>query len=198
MDRLGHFNCDPSRAVAQMAVRRMAAAQPAPTFLLLGGDNFGHVPPASEDAAAVRASHATMAELLAASFAGVPVLPLVGNHDTWPYFSGGRAAREVRAELARLWGAGLGRTAARELREQGYYVYIPPALTNLWVVAIDTNSLALADAAATATRQLAWFETTLAAAEAQGVEVIVVGHIAPGASHTDWRSIAAAGWVARL
>ena len=57
MDRLGHFNCDPSRAVSQMAMRRMAAAQPAPAFLLLGGDNFGHVPPASEDAAAVRASH---------------------------------------------------------------------------------------------------------------------------------------------
>ena len=61
MDRLGHFNCDPSRAVSQMAMRRMAAAQPAPAFLLLGGDNFGHVPPASEDAAAVRASHVTMA-----------------------------------------------------------------------------------------------------------------------------------------
>ena len=60
---LGHFNCDPSRAVAQMAVRRMAAAQPAPAFLLLGGDNFGHVPPAAEDGAAVRASHVAMAEL---------------------------------------------------------------------------------------------------------------------------------------
>jgi len=30
------------------------------------------------------------------------VLPLVGNHDTWPYFSGGHAAREVL--VARLWG----------------------------------------------------------------------------------------------
>jgi 3',5'-cyclic AMP phosphodiesterase CpdA len=182
-------------------------------------------------------------DLLSSSFAGVPVLPLVGNHDTWPYFSGGRAAREVRAELtltltltltrtltvtltltrcgracvvgtyyghpyhgpiptykvraelARLWGGGLGGTAARELLEQGYYVYVPPALANLWVVAMDTNSLALAEAAATATRQLAWFEATLVAAEAQAVQVIVVGHIAPGASHTDWRSIAAAGWA---
>ena len=74
---LGHFNCDPSRAIAELAVRRMAAAQPAPAFLLLGGDNFGHVPPASENAAAVRASHVAMAELLAKTFPGVPVLPLV-------------------------------------------------------------------------------------------------------------------------
>ena len=61
---LGHFNCDPSRAVAELAMRRMVAVQPAPAFILLGGDNFGHVPPASEDAAAVTASHAAMAELL--------------------------------------------------------------------------------------------------------------------------------------
>ena len=59
---LGHFNCDPSRVMAQMAVRQMAAAQPAPAFLLLGGDNFGHVPPAAEDGAAVRASHVAMAD----------------------------------------------------------------------------------------------------------------------------------------
>ena len=50
-----------------MAVRRMAEAQPAPAFLLLGGDNFGHVPPAAEDGTAVRASHVAMAELLASN-----------------------------------------------------------------------------------------------------------------------------------
>ena len=110
-----------------------------------------------------------------------PLSRQVGNHDTWPYFSGGRAAREVRAELARLWGGGLGGAAAGGLAEQGWYLYRPPALTNLWLVALDTNSLALAEAAATATRQLAWLEATLAQAAAQQADVIIVGHIAPGA-----------------
>jgi len=31
---------------------------------------------------------------------------------------------------------------------------------------------------------LTWFERRLEEAEARGVEVVVVGHIAPGASHT--------------
>jgi 3',5'-cyclic AMP phosphodiesterase CpdA len=254
---LGHFNCDPSRAVAELAMRRMVAVQPAPAFILLGGDNFGHVPPASEDAAAVTASHAAMAELLGTSFPGVPVLPLVGNHDTWPYFAGGKAARDVRATLARLFGGGLGPSGARELRESGHFVFrhaawlqVPPrlaspghrsvgllggskgpgrssahrsaasaawklavtsvarlrptqkarssrlldhagpaALAGLWVVALDTNSLALPEAAKTAARQLQWLEETLAAAAAQRAAVLIAGHIAPGASHTDWRSI---------
>ena len=42
-------NTNPNPNPNPNQVRRMAAAQPAPTFLLLGGDNFGHVPPASED-----------------------------------------------------------------------------------------------------------------------------------------------------
>ena len=65
----------------------------------------------------------------------------------------------------------------------------PAALAGLWVVALDTNSLALPEAAKTAARQLQWLEETLAAAAAQRAAVLIAGHIAPGASHTDWRSI---------
>ena len=53
---------------------------------------------ANSSAQAVRASQATMAELLRPVLPkDTPVLPVVGNHDTWPYFAGGHAASEVRA-----------------------------------------------------------------------------------------------------
>ena len=191
---LGHFNCDPSKEIAALAVRRMVAAQPKPAFILLGGDSFGHVPSSKENAAAVRASHDAMAELVGGAFPGVPVLPVVGNHDTWPYFAGGDAARAVRADLARLWGARLGPKASQSLSKRGYYV-VRAAAEGLWLVALDTNALALGEAAATASRQLAWLETTLQSAADAAVDVIILGHIAPGASHGDWNSIAAVQWA---
>ena len=53
----GHFNCDPSRALAQLAARRMSSDRPAPSFVLLGGDSHGHVPPSVDGREAVTLSH---------------------------------------------------------------------------------------------------------------------------------------------
>ena len=66
--RFGHFNCDPSRQLARDALAHMADAVPNPAFILLGGDNFGHVPAAREDAAAVEQSHREMFRLLSGAF----------------------------------------------------------------------------------------------------------------------------------
>lgn len=96
----GHWNCDPSRSLAAAAVAEMARRFPAPHAILLGGDAFGHVPAAREDRGAVLASHRAMHTLLRKAFPRTPVLPVLGNHDTWPYFS---HDPETRQELARLW-----------------------------------------------------------------------------------------------
>ena len=82
----GHFNCDPSRELLVLALAQMKQVAPEPDLILLGGDVFGHVPAAHEDAAAVRESQRVQAELITAAFPRTTVLPVVGNHDTWPYF----------------------------------------------------------------------------------------------------------------
>jgi len=38
-------------------------------------------------------------------------------------------------------------------------------------------------------------DSTLAKARSLGVDVFILGHIAPGASHIDWNSMAALGWA---
>ena len=188
----GHFNCDPSRQFAEAAVDRMAAAHPQPAFIVLGGDDFGHVPPSREDARAVRASHEAMRELLRARFPDVPVLPIVGNHDTWPYFSA-QGTASLSQLYATLWGDALGARAKRQLARRGYYAFDPPAAPELRVLALETNAFALVSAGWS--EQLDWFEEALGAAAAANRSVVVVGHIAPGGSHTDWNSIAAVGWA---
>ena len=118
----GHFNCDPSIELARAAIARMAAADPNPAFILLGGDNFGHVPPARENGGAVAATHEAVVSMLARAFPTAPILPVVGNHDTWPYFdAGGRGADDTRARLSALCARWLGARAAERLRSSGYY-----------------------------------------------------------------------------
>ena len=72
---LGHFNCDPSGMVAELAVNRMAAAMPDPTFILLGGDSHGHVPPAKDGRKATLASHRIMATMLKKAFPSTSTRP---------------------------------------------------------------------------------------------------------------------------
>lgn len=194
----GHFNCDPSQELLRLTLSRMREVEPEPTLILLGGDVFGHVPASHEDAAAVRESQRVQAELIAASFPRTTVVPVVGNHDTWPYFTSGGGATDARASLAKLYLASGGtERAGLELRERGYYVHrLPtrPDARRTWVVCLETNALSLGIAAAEANEQLAWLESTLAQASAEGAQVLLLGHIAPGASHIDWDSMAASGW----
>ncbi|KAL1510740.1 hypothetical protein AB1Y20_007027 [Prymnesium parvum] len=194
----GHFNCDPSPGLLELALERMRAAAPQPTLILWGGDVYGHVPPAREGAAAVARSQRVQAALIAKAFPGTTVLPALGNHDTWPYFvSGGDGATEAKASLAALYLSSQGKggaPAAIDLRARGYYAYRLP-LHAVWVVALETNMLSIADAAGEARAQLQWLRSVLDAARREGVEVLLLGHIAPGASHIDWDSMAASGWA---
>ena len=76
------------------------------------------------------------------------------------------------------------------------YTYVHAHVIHVCIVkvrllALDTNQLALAGARTQGDEQLRWFGEQLDQAAAQGADVIVLGHIAPGASHIDWDSMAA-------
>ena len=189
----GHFNCDPSPHVVELAFAHMASIEPAPAAILLGGDDLGHVPASKEGAEAARASQRAVAAALRKAFPQTAILPTVGNHDTWPYFTArGEGALEARRELASLYGDALAPAPRRHLASRGYYLH--KLTRRLWVAVLETNALALADAAADGAAQLAWLDETLSNAEAARASVLVLGHIAPGASHVDYDSMAAAGW----
>eukprot|EP00967_Tisochrysis_lutea_P121289 scaffold199704_cov28-Tisochrysis_lutea.AAC.2 len=204
----GHWNCDPSRSLAAAAVRRMAALDPAPAAILLGGDSFGHVPPAKEALDALLASHRAMHKLLSDAFPQVPILPVIGNHDTWPYFSTDARAQQ---ELAHIWGPRLSSEASISLRERGYYRETlrtdgngQPLREPLVVICLETNALALPDTGVggghddggkmspAAREQLHWLDESLLSLPNHSA--LIFGHIAPGASHVDFDSMAALGW----
>lgn len=206
-DAAGHWNCDPSMPLAAAAVARMSALAPPPAAILLGGDSFGHVPPAHDRLDAVLASHTAMHALLTTAFPRTPVLPILGNHDTWPYFSKDRRAAR---HLAQLWGQHLSPSAAAGLAEHGYYMHTLhasvlggalPGSPPLTVVCLDTNALSLPETGdgsdggggvLSARAQLQWLDSTLG--RLPNRSALILGHIPPGASHVDYDSMAAAGW----
>ena len=61
----------------------MKRAQPEPSFILWQGDNFGHVP-GGDTEELVLDSTQLLAGLLGDAFPGVPIVPTIGNHDTFP------------------------------------------------------------------------------------------------------------------
>ena len=82
------------------------------------------MPLAREGAGAVSTSHRVVIQTIAAAFPTVPLLPVVGNHDTWPYFSGGAAGVAAANELAEL--TNLPADVAEQFRTRGYYCCASP------------------------------------------------------------------------
>ena len=83
----GHPDCDPSRAGWQEALEMMRKVQPAPDFILAGGDWVGHIPESRQGSHAVLSAAVLLVKMLTAAFREAPALHTVGNHDTWPYYS---------------------------------------------------------------------------------------------------------------
>ena len=150
------------RALAAAAVDGMAAAHPQPAFIVLGGDDFGHVPPSREDARAARASHEAMRELLRARFPDVPALPIVGNHDTWPYFSAGTASLSQRTQRCGVTRSARARSGSS--RAAGTTPSIRRRRPGCACSRSTTNAFALVSAGWS--EQLDWFEEALGAAAA--------------------------------
>lgn len=191
--RFGHFNCDPALDAVSRALSRMKQTEPSPDFILFGGDVFGHVPASHENAAAVRESHRAIARSLRDAFPQTIILPCIGNHDTYPYFIAGNLASDVLADLVEMYGSPLSNAQRRSFATKGFYLH--KLSRGLWIVVLETNALSLPGASEAASQQLAWLEGVLDKATDQQAAVLISGHIAPGASHIDWDSMAAAGWA---
>lgn len=157
----------------------MVRQQPAPDFLVAGGDWFGHVDESRRTEAAVANAAVILARVLDEHFGRVPVVhaignhasvsqadstrtaghtmpPSVGNHDSWPYYS----AAPTAASWDAAWGSAYARrtfpgAARAQWVRGGYYARrVGPALLALM---LNTNSLSLG---ADVDDQLSWLEVT--------------------------------------
>ena len=64
----------------------MKNVNPNPDFILWLGDNYGHVKqPDTENL--VLGSTSLLSDMISETFPKIPVIPAVGNHDTYPYDS---------------------------------------------------------------------------------------------------------------
>jgi len=164
--RYGAFGCDSNLVLFRTAVAFMARTQPAPDFILWQGDNYGHVAPPDTEAL-VLGSTALLADLLSDAFPGVPILPAVGNHDTYPYNSDPGAT--FYAKICALWAPWLDAPAMKSCSLAGYF----SVLLRKGLRAISLNSQ---HQSAT---MLLWAAAQLAKAKVAGEKVRLVVVVVP-------------------
>ena len=122
---------------------------------------------------------------------------LAGNHDSVPantFYSDGRQSWQYE-HLAKIWGADLNNdaNALATLRRGGYYAAQPTK--GLTVISLNVNYWAVQNPAASSGTEgaamMSWFGTEMAAAEARGDAVHILGHQPPQDTGT---STVAGGW----
>ena len=94
----GHVDCDPTPSEWRRALGMMVRQQPAPDFLVAGGDWFGHVDESRRTEAAVTDAAVILARMVEEHFGRVPVVHAIGNHESvsQPTQPSGRAGCSIR------------------------------------------------------------------------------------------------------
>lgn len=181
LSEMGTMFCDPPVVLVQAALGFMANLSTAPEFIIMTGDFSMHDLVYEAD---VLDSLTTATWLLGEAFAGLPVIPTLGNDDCSPDYNMPLPPLGA-AWLAAVWGVWspwLSRyaNASDTFLYGGYYEACPQP--GLCVLALNTiyysttvNDSAVADPAG----QFAWLQARLAAARAGGWAVYVIGHIPP-------------------
>ena len=144
----GHPDCDPSRASWEEALVMMQRVQPAPDFIMAGGDWIGHISEHRMGAQSVLAAAVLLVQLLSKHFSNVVSVHTIGNHDTWPYYSLAPAFANwdrafLRSQGSEWMGVNFPEGARTEWQTHGYYAR--RLSSRLWAVSLNTNELAKTD-----------------------------------------------------
>ena len=192
--RFGAYNCDtPRDTLLPESVAFMQQEAPDAAFVLWLGDSptrYSLHPNHTQSDQDIWADIEHVAARLRDGFAarGVPVYPVLGNHDHNPETGCAPPEQDPAyyARLARVWGGVLGLpqdAAATTARGAYYSVRAAPGLRLVVLNSVlyysanphTANSSTLKDFGG----QLAWLRSTLARAEAAGERVLVATHIPP-------------------
>ncbi|XP_037077611.1 acid sphingomyelinase-like phosphodiesterase 3b [Pollicipes pollicipes] len=180
----GNYSCDAPWPLVKEAVRRMAAVQPQPTFIIWTGDNAPHWD-SGPDFKYIFSVVDNITRLMEESFPGVPIIPCLGNHDSFPpnQFPGGDKAFYTRYLSEGGWSRLLSTDEQRTFGLAGYFAR--RISDRLVVISLNTNIYYQPNKAISAKEpdpghQLAWLRGQLKSARTDGYQVIVGAHIAPG------------------
>ena len=177
----GQIGCDAPYSLVQASVLAASSAVSAPDLVLVAGDLVWHHPGTLDDS---QTTFATVSAVLGAAYPSTDVCFAIGNNDVFPDYAVNATDPAYFAAQANASAAlcGLDAAAAANLTAFGYFHReIWPGL-ELLVLNTDVYSIysdVLADDSADPYGQLAWLGSHLAAAEAAGGAVLLVGHIPP-------------------
>ena len=190
----------PLLALALSSIRQNLGASP---LIIFTGDILGHNfpqtffklygsqnPPSAADVAAMKAftdkTVAFFMEQVRSSVGNIPVMFAVGNSDSYTGLGPDSSFLSNTAELyyTNFLNGTVDHQAFLNTFTSGGYYSAEPTGTNLMVIGLNTFEFSpfFGDTTSSAvTAELAWFDSTLASAQARGKKVWLLMHVPPGA-----------------
>lgn len=182
----GDYNCDTPLQTVESLFYHISALNPPPDFILYTGDDPPHdIWEQSRDGNLLAIT--TLFSYMAKYFPDIPVLPTLGNHESFPVnqYEGPPADSWLYDPVASAWTPWLCDDAQDTIKYGGYYsCRARPGLrvislnTNLWMSGNYWLNANLSDFA----HQLDWLNDTLHQAEKLNERVMIIGH----ACSNDW------------
>jgi sphingomyelin phosphodiesterase acid-like 3 len=164
---------DANYGVLKSALANMKKRLPHPAFIIIAGDFIWHgAKPA--DSVLKRKSIQFIASLFKENFPDVPIIPAMGNNDTYGADYALQDSRFLN-DFAGAWSPNLSKFSADELKAYGYYT---STNGNLKLMVINSALLISGSHYPQAANFFNWLQTNLSNANDKNVWIIM--HIPPG------------------
>ena len=189
--RWGEYTCDLPPWTLEASLAAIARSHPAIDYIILTGDL-----PAHDIWRQSKAANTEITQVVAAAlhkhFPDTPVLPAIGNHESFPVNlfpdpsrPGEEASSWLYASTAKYLGRALQPAERAQFAQAGFYAHT--VLPGLTVISLNTNfcnnlNLWLLPSPADPAGQLTWLVERLLEAEAVGTRVHIISHIPPGSN----------------
>jgi sphingomyelin phosphodiesterase acid-like 3 len=165
---------DANYGILKSAVANMKKRLPNPEFIIIAGDFIWHGAK-PKDSVLKKKTLRFIAQLFKENFPDVTIIPAMGNNDTYGNDYELQDARFL-SDFADAWSPALPKTAAAELKSQGYYTV---KKDNVKFIVINGASLAYGSQyQEQADAQLSWLQSALASPDTKNVWII--SHIPVG------------------
>ena len=169
----GLYGKDANYAVLSSAVANMKKTLPHPAFIIIAGDFIWHDAFIS-DSILKKKTIRFIAQLFKEKFPNTPIIPTMGNNDTYGNDYDIQDARFLR-DFADSWAPNLPKASGKQLKAQGYYTWI---YHNFKLMVINSAPLYYKKDYLQAMPMLKWVHTNLA--NASNKNVWIISHIPPG------------------
>ncbi|KAL4435127.1 hypothetical protein ABPG74_003620 [Tetrahymena malaccensis] len=166
-------------------------------FALWTGDNTNHFIWEQTQEKNIN-STIQLTQLFQKEIPSLKIFPIMGNHESFPcnvYDYETDREKDLKAQLAQAWESWIGKEAATQFKENGYYsTVISKGGQNLRIVAVNTQAgnpgnFFLIQNPTDPGHQLKWLEEILTLAEKQNEKVFIMGHIPSDNLLEEWSEV---------